>query len=43
MEIKTFLVIHDLDINSRFFRKARLSGAYVLRQLVKADTNLSKY
>ena len=43
MEIKIPLVIHGLDINLHFFLEAHLSGAYLLRQLLKADTNLSKY
>ena len=43
METKNPLVIHGLDINLRFFLEARLSGAYLLRQVLKADTKLSKY
>ena len=43
MEIKIPLVIQGLDSNLRFFLEARLSGAYLLRQLLKADTKLSNY
>ena len=40
---KIFLVIHSLDINLGFFREARLSGAYLLSQLLKANINSSNY
>ena len=43
MEIKIPFFIHGLDINLCFFREARLIGAYLLRQLLKADTNYSKH
>ena len=43
MKIKISLVIQGLDINLRIFREASLRGAYLLRQLLKADTKLSKY
>ena len=41
MEIKISLVIQGLDINLRFFLEARLGGAYLLRQLLEANTKLS--
>ena len=43
METKIPLIILGLDINLCFFLEARLSGAYLLRQVLKADTKLSKY
>ena len=43
METKIPSVIHGLDINLRFFLEARLNGAYLLRQVLKVDTKLSKY
>ena len=43
METKISLVIHGLDISLRFFLEARLSGAYLLRQVLKVDTKLSNY
>ena len=38
METKIPLVVHGLDINLRFFLQARLSEAYLLRQVLKVDT-----
>ena len=40
METKIPLVIYGLDINLRFFLEARLGGAYLLRQVLKANTKL---
>ena len=43
METKIPLVNHGLDFKLRFFLEARLSGSYLLRQVLKPDTKLSKY